>query len=237
MARQARAEATRRRIIDAAFESFASRGYHSTTMAGVAQRAGVAEPTMYFSFGSKPALLREVMIARRGPVGAPTRVADQSWINDVLQAPDARRGFALIAEHGTEIFRRLAPIAEAITAAGLADDDVAAFLETVRSERREGMSRVISAIASKSPLAVTEQYATDVLDIVQSMSTYNGFVRDCGWSTEQYKAWAYRALVQLLPPVEPARTGALDASAVAGLTYESDFRTPASSLTHSERRT
>lgn len=193
---------------------------------------------MYFSFGSKAALLREVMIARRGPVGEPTRVADQSWVHEVVDARDARRAFALIAEHGTEILRRLAPISDAMTAAGLADPDIAAFLRTVRSERRDGMSRVISAIAAKGPLAVSARHATDVLDVVQSMATYNGFVRDCGWSAEQYKAWTYRALTQLLPPATPARARALDAAAVAGLSYEDDVAAPAeTSYTRPERST
>ncbi len=226
VARRARAEETRRRILRAAFESFASRGYQATTMAAVAKAAGVAEPTMYFSFGSKAALLREVMIAHRSPVAAPTRVADQSWVNEVVQAPDARRAFALVAEHGTEIFRRLAPIADAMTAAGLTDPGVADFLLIVRSERREAMSNVISAIAGKVSLAVSTEHATDVLDVVQSMTTYNGFVRDCAWSTEQYKAWAYQTLTQLLPPSPPARARALDAAATAGLTYEKAFATP-----------
>lgn len=214
-----RAEQTRRRLIDAAFASFASRGYQVTTMAAVAREAGVAEQTMYFSFGSKAGLLREVMIARRGPAGGPTRVADQAWMNDVLGASDPRRSLAIIAEHGTEIFRQLAPIADAMTAAGLADPDVAAFLETVGSERRTGMARVIAAIAAHGPLAVSEQHANDVLDVVQSMATYNAFVRDCGWTTEQYKAWAYRTLTHMLPLTTPARARALDAAATAGLSF------------------
>lgn len=83
--RRARAAETRRRITDAAFDSFATRGYQGTTMAAVARLAKVAEPMMYFSFGSKAALLREVMIARRNRKGGPTDVAAQSWIQDVLR--------------------------------------------------------------------------------------------------------------------------------------------------------
>ncbi|MEY2468510.1 MAG: hypothetical protein QOF21_1208 [Actinomycetota bacterium] len=189
-------------------------------MAEVARRAKVAEQTMYFSFGSKAALLREVMIARRGPEDGPTEVMTQTWIQDALTAPDQRRAFAVIVEHGTEIFRRLAPVADAMTAAGLTDPDMAETLNAIATQRREGMSRMIAAIEAKGALAVTRQHATDVLDVVQSMATYNAFVRDCGWTAEHYKAWAYRALTQLLPQVTPARTRSLDAVATDGCSFQ-----------------
>ncbi len=35
----------------------------------------------------------------------------------------------------------------------------------------------------------------------QPLLIYNAFVPGCGWSTEQYKAWAYQTLTQLLAPV------------------------------------
>jgi hypothetical protein len=88
---------------------------------------------MYLSFGSKPALLREVMIARRNRKGGPTDVAAQSWIQDVLRTRDQRRALAIIVENGTEILRRLAPIADAMTAARLTDRDVADVLWLVCS--------------------------------------------------------------------------------------------------------
>lgn len=219
--RRARAADTRRRIIDAAFDSFAARGYQATTMAEVARRAQVAEQTMYFSFGSKAALLREVMVVRRAPDAGPTEVVSQSWIQDVMTTRDQRRAFAVIVENATEIFRRLAPIAGAMTSAGLSDPDVAEVLEVIAGERRDGMSRVIAAIATKGPLATSERHATDVLDVVQSMATYNAFVRDCGWTTEEYKAWAYRTLTQLLPAITPVRARALDAVATEGFSFRS----------------
>jgi AcrR family transcriptional regulator len=217
--RRRRPAETRRRIIDAAFDSFATRGYQATTMAEVARQAKVAEPTMYFSFGSKAALLREVMIARRGPDGVPTEVMAQSWVQEALTTRDQRRAFAISVENGTEIFRRLAPIADAMTAAGLTDPDVADVLEVIAGQRREGMARLIASIAAKGPLVVSERHATDVLDVVQSMATYNAFVRGCGWTTEQYKAWAYRTLIQVLPPATPARARSLDAAATEGLSF------------------
>ena len=53
---------TRRRMLDAAFTTFAESGYHGASMADIARRAGVAEPTMYFTFHSKSELLQQVLV-------------------------------------------------------------------------------------------------------------------------------------------------------------------------------
>lgn len=60
--RQARAQATRQRVIDAAHDLFVTQGYGRTTIADVARDAGVSVETIYSAFGSKPALLREGLV-------------------------------------------------------------------------------------------------------------------------------------------------------------------------------
>jgi AcrR family transcriptional regulator len=211
-------------VIEAAFESFVERGYQGTTMAGVAKRAGVSEQTMYFTFGSKAALLQDVMVAKRGAPDEPTAVMERAWVSDVLSEPDQRRALALVVEYATEIFRRLAPIADAMTAAVSTDEAFAADMDTISAQRREGIGRIVNELDAKKPLAIPVTRATDVLDVVQSMSTYNAFVRGCGWSNEEYKAWAYRTLTQLLTAVSPAKQRTLDASATRGLTYHDEVQ-------------
>lgn len=54
------ADLTRQRLIRAALELFTSRGYHDTTTAQIAKKAGVAEGTIYRHFPSKQQLLNEL---------------------------------------------------------------------------------------------------------------------------------------------------------------------------------
>jgi len=54
------ADLTRQRLIRAALELFATRGYHDTTTAQIAKKAGVAEGTIYRHFPSKQQLLNEL---------------------------------------------------------------------------------------------------------------------------------------------------------------------------------
>ena len=56
MVLQARAEATRRRIIDSAVDLFDELGYGETGLADVLQRAGVSKGAFYYHFDSKEAV-------------------------------------------------------------------------------------------------------------------------------------------------------------------------------------
>jgi AcrR family transcriptional regulator len=54
------ADLTRQRLIRAALELFTTKGYHDTTTAQIAKKAGVAEGTIYRHFLSKQQLLNEL---------------------------------------------------------------------------------------------------------------------------------------------------------------------------------
>src|SRR5213595_300848 len=57
LSRRERAKATQWRIVKAAYTLFCARGYAGTTMAEIAEAAGVAVQTVYFTFHTKSALL------------------------------------------------------------------------------------------------------------------------------------------------------------------------------------
>lgn len=61
MALQARAEATRRKIIDTAVELFSELGYGETGLADVLQRAGVSKGAFYYHFDSKEAVAKAII--------------------------------------------------------------------------------------------------------------------------------------------------------------------------------
>lgn len=210
-------------MLAAALALFAERGYEGTTMAAVARAAGVAEQTVYFTFHTKAALLQEVMIAGRTAAGEEREIEQRRWFNDALVAPNQRRALALAVEGGAEILRRLAPIAHAMASAELVDPDVAVTMEMIRGERRKAMHRLVAAIETTGPIAASSAAeATDVIDVVESMATFNALVGTCGWTVEAYKAWAYLTLTQLLPRLTPARATKLDLAATADLTYHAE---------------
>src|SRR6202012_3211917 len=75
-ARERLRQGTRNRLLQAAGEEFAARGYAGTTVTRLAAAAGVSVQTLYLAWGSKRALLRGYMEnALSGGVGSPGDVA------------------------------------------------------------------------------------------------------------------------------------------------------------------
>ena len=83
---------TRQRLIRSALELFTTRGYHETTTAQIAKKAGIAEGTIYRHFDSKQQLVNDLYRAA------------QRWATKIVQeksrdpeAPTARAQLTAIA--------------------------------------------------------------------------------------------------------------------------------------------
>src|SRR5437660_6934595 len=106
--RREHAQRNRARILDAAEQGFLRDGYGPTTIAAIADDAGVSVDTIYKSFGGKPGLvraIREQALLGRGPIPAEQR-------SDELQArlPDPRKIIEAWGTLTTEVGPRAAPI-------------------------------------------------------------------------------------------------------------------------------
>ena len=103
------AEQTRRRILDAAYGLFAENGYAGTTIAMVADTAGVAPETIYLSVGGKRGLLEGVIDS--AIAGDESQVADdQRFWDDVALLPTARERLEKMVEYSCRILARTRPI-------------------------------------------------------------------------------------------------------------------------------
>ena len=60
ISKRERAEQTRARIVEAAYRLFSQHGYEATTMQAVADEAGVAVQTVYFTFHTKGGLVAAI---------------------------------------------------------------------------------------------------------------------------------------------------------------------------------
>lgn len=90
-------EITRARILDAAEEIFAERGFDGTTLRDVAARVGLRNPSLYNHFESKDALYAAVLERGVGPV---LRVLSEFVARgDADSAGVVRRMMELLAEH------------------------------------------------------------------------------------------------------------------------------------------
>src|SRR5215813_813576 len=113
-AREAAARRTRQAIVDAARALFLEKGYLSTSLVDIANAAGVARPTVFAAFGSKPALLRQVLDEALAGDDAPVPVADRPWFQPVWQATTGTAVLAAYADVCVIIARRASRLFEAV---------------------------------------------------------------------------------------------------------------------------
>jgi AcrR family transcriptional regulator len=96
--------------VHAAHELFVRDGYRATTLAAVADAAGVAHRTVYVRFGTKAALLKRVVdVALVGDL-APIDVVSREWYQTATSAPTLDARIAAFARGSTRLLTAAADI-------------------------------------------------------------------------------------------------------------------------------
>lgn len=189
-----RALATRRRMVEAAYDLFCQRGYVGTTITEVAKRAGVAVPTIYYTFGTKAALLEESLGAAiggfdrwPGPPVAPdiTELLPwHQWWREFHDSPTAEAAFTVFFTNGVGILQRVAPLVATLHGAG-GDPEAAAVVQVSEQRRVESYREIIRIIARKPGglrPGLTQAAATDILVVLFSAEVYQSIRTGRGWS-------------------------------------------------------
>src|SRR5205807_9613437 len=110
--RQRQAEETRRHILAVARELFESHGYSATTLEAIAELAEVSPKTVAAVFGSKRALLAELI----NPNAFSTQV--QQLLDELRATPDPSRRLALVAQITRQAYEPLVRALELLRTAG-----------------------------------------------------------------------------------------------------------------------
>jgi AcrR family transcriptional regulator len=199
-------------MVKAAYDLFCAHGYLGTTISAVAAGAGVAVPTIYYTFGTKAALLSEALGAAivgfdrwREPPPDPD-MADllpwHQWWADFQAAPTSGDALRIIVEHGTGILQRVAPLVPAMRGSA-GDPDAAGFVEVNEERRIESCREFVKIIAAKPPglgRGLTVEAATDILAALHSPDVYQGLSAR-GWSHTRCTRFFQQLLAsQLLDP-------------------------------------
>lgn len=198
--RKEQAAATRQRILDASKDLFAEHGYAGTTMQAIADRAGVAVQTVYFVFHTKGELLRQLLHYVGGRPGDPIETEERDWIREAMTHEDGRRSIALMAEHGTDIYARIAPFTAAIGQGASVEPEVDDVWNAIVERRRQGIHEIVESLDARGHLrdGLTVDRAADIVYAVHRPETFAVLVDERGWSLNEFKAWAYALLCQQL---------------------------------------
>jgi AcrR family transcriptional regulator len=188
--RDEQALATRRRIRAAAEERFLRDGYVATSMAAIAEAAGVSRPTVFNVFGSKADLLREICDVRLVGDDEPLDVLARPLGRSMLSATDPDEVLRLHARLGGELMERIAPVLVVLTEAAATDADAAALLAVQEEGRRFGMGATVDRLVELGALRddITPARAQDSLWMLSGLEPFR-LATERGWSVDAYVEW------------------------------------------------
>ncbi|MBG0831825.1 TetR/AcrR family transcriptional regulator [Planomonospora sp. ID67723] len=194
--RTQKAKETRRRILQAALELFVRDGYGATNLQDVADKAGVAVQTIYFVFGNKRALLKELVDVTIAGDDEPVSTMDRPWYRAALAADTAQDMLRAYVTGTSAILQRVAPIGQVLEAAAASDPEVAALWPHDVDPRYVVQQEAAKALVGK-PGARADMPVEEVADLLYGLLSpelYLLFVRERGWSRERWDGWVGETL-------------------------------------------
>jgi AcrR family transcriptional regulator len=187
---------TERRIVEAAQRLFVDRGYAATTLAEIAEAAGVAPRTVYVRFGTKARLLDRCMGASVvGDLGA-TPLMQRPEVVAKFDAPrleDRISGFVQLA---TAIMQRTGALLVVAAQAAAVEPEIAA-LEQGGMHRALGdfehFARRLEA-DGMLPAGLAVDVVIGVLWTCAGPRAVISAITDRGWTAAQFSAWLEKVL-------------------------------------------
>jgi AcrR family transcriptional regulator len=198
--RRLQASQTRTEILDAAQRLFLSDGYAQTTVAAIADVAGVSVETIYKTFGGKPGLVRAIQaqaLAGAGPVPAYLRSDEMR-----LSERDPRQVIRNWGTLTTEVAPRVSPILLLIRSAAASDPEMAELHDEVVQERLSRMELNARHLYERGDLRaeISLAEARDVLWTYSSPELYELLVLRQRWPLERYGRVIAEAMIAALLP-------------------------------------
>lgn len=209
--RREQAAGTRRQILEASQRLFERKGYAATTVAAIAEEAGVALKTVYVVFETKSGVLRALwnMLLRGDEGDAP--VAEREWYRAVLDEPSPERQLRLTARNSRLVKLRIGRVIEVIRAAAPIDHDIAALWNRIQSEFHANQRAIVASLGEKKALrpGLDVDRAADLLWTINHPDLWQLLVGQRGWTPDEYEQWcADLACSQLLGRSRPRRRAA-----------------------------
>jgi AcrR family transcriptional regulator len=198
--RQEQARLTRRAILDAALPLFIERGHAGTSLADIAEAAGVALKTVQAVFGTKAKLLSALWDVTVVGDDEAIPVAERGWFREMLEEQDARRQLELGARIATRIKHRVGALTEVIRRAAQTDPEIGDLWQLFQDQFLENQAMMAESLAAKGALRESLDVAdtAEMLWTLNHPSVYYLLVYERGWSEEKYERWLADAFVHQL---------------------------------------
>ena len=192
--REERAARTRRDILEAARRRFAVQGFAATTVAEIAEEAGVSVQTVYNSVGGKSAVLLALndLIDEVAGVGATQQ--------RIAASEDPAEIVDLAVHLRRDLMERAGDIVAMMSAGAHVDAEVAAALADGQARSRAGIARVAARIDALGGLRadLDVDRAADATYAVLHYEVWMRLVGECGWTPEEFESWCADLLRRML---------------------------------------
>jgi AcrR family transcriptional regulator len=198
--REQQAAATRRAILGAAQRLFEKQGYAATTMAAIAEEAGVALKTVYVAFETKSGVLRALWNLRLRGERDELPVAQQDWYREVIDEPDPERQLRLNARNSRARKVSIAPLLDVIRSGALVEPEIEELWNRIEGDYHDNQRVIAQSLHRKKVLrrGLDVDLATDILWTINHPNLWQ-LLAGRGWTPEQYEQWtADLARAQLL---------------------------------------
>lgn len=196
--RQQQAGETRLRIIRAAHDLFVEKGYGRTTIAEIAERAGVAVETVYAAFGNKATLLHQAWFVTFRGDEVDVALYDRAEMQAILAEPDLPTRIRMHAALVAASNRRMAPLYHALQGAAATEQAAADLLDEYRARLLDVATKSGRAAGATGQLAVSEAECRDIVFATMDGALWQRLVAERGWSDERFAQWLGELWVSLL---------------------------------------
>jgi AcrR family transcriptional regulator len=196
--RQAQAQITKNRILDAASRLFVDRGYSSVTVEDIAGEAGVAYQTVYAVFRTKLAVAQAIIWSSFQTEGIDDLMAQ------ARESGDLEVRLRIGARMTRRLNERFATIVRFMRESG--DPALLAEYQKIEGLRLEQIRTVMSS-ALKTGRLRPGTSPTDAVSSIWAMTgtdLYNQLVSGRRWTPARYEEWLKDALVNML--LQPSTT-------------------------------
>lgn len=192
--RQDQADQTQSLILDAALRLFAAQGYAATSVAQIAEEAGVAVPTVYASVGAKPMLIRKLLDRIDELAGIPELGAEQKDVTSPEQV------IAFVAKLTRQLSERCGDIITAMNSAAGAAPELAELAREGDRRHVEGARRAARRLAAMKSLrpGMSPSRAAAVIDTFTQPETYARLTGEHGLSFDAAEEQITRILAHEL---------------------------------------
>jgi AcrR family transcriptional regulator len=198
--REARARATRQRVLGAATGLFEERGYAGTTIRSVAERADVSVPTVEALFGTKGRLLKAAIDVAIAGDDEPVPMLERNWAMAATRATDVESLLSILAGALAPAQARSAGLVLSVFEGAGSDPELAGLAAQMSTQRAAMATWVVARLTDLTSLRaeIGDDEAVDTVFALMEPALFDRLTRQRSWTLARYQDWIARCLRHLL---------------------------------------